>query len=631
MSEINAKMKANGYNPFGSDDPSSEQRRRRNLGSSMSSLSGGEERKGGCLATLLRVICCCFYSDLQHPLLSPSIVTHRKISRVVSTESLTKEGVAMSERPTYAHMMSREKLLHARAHNRLYSNHPNAPYTHTTALTTPTSAATRTVARTQPVGVPEGSHQSPTSAASPSSPLHRPSSPSHSPASSPCPSLPSASPRGLGGLSVKMPDSPSPEWSSRPMRPTQLSLAIHAARGKGNKTPTPSGGSPCSTPSTPRSRSGSWGVMRAGFTSLVKAVTTTTTTTHHSGYHQPAASLHPDDLDERTPEEVDDIPEANCVRPTTGGVDNPARECYGSISINILGRQGRWVRAVVCSLSGLPWVGGSGGFMLEVSVEPGGRPRWMVLPHAHGPNVTVKLEAMVKGPRESKTKKKRFVKVSVWVCGRVWRHAAIGHALTPLNETPGTLTIPLHHHTQLTEDLGLVEVSLRCDYVESSAEVGNTVQGEVTLTVEVLRAKNLRPYHPGVLAKAAPSRMRDHVEVVCRVGLWVKGERVDRESSMPVQLPVTQNPVIRSRTVFILQRDSLQHAAIILKVLYTCRWGGEDTVGRVQLGPLLYLGTLPDQASQALTHDYKTSITLSHWGQALKTPGPTTMWHHLQL
>ncbi|XP_071532249.1 uncharacterized protein [Panulirus ornatus] len=470
MSEINAKMKANGYNPFGSDDPSSEQRRRRNLGSSMSSLSGGEERKGGCLATLLRVICCCFYSDLQHPLLSPSIVTHRKISRVVSTESLTKEGVAMSERPTYAHMMSREKLLHARAHNRLYSNHPNAPYTHTT-----------------------------------------------------------------------------------------------------------------------------------------------------------------DDLDERTPEEVDDIPEANCVRPTTGGVDNPARECYGSISINILGRQGRWVRAVVCSLSGLPWVGGSGGFMLEVSVEPGGRPRWMVLPHAHGPNVTVKLEAMVKGPRESKTKKKRFVKVSVWVCGRVWRHAAIGHALTPLNETPGTLTIPLHHHTQLTEDLGLVEVSLRCDYVESSAEVGNTVQGEVTLTVEVLRAKNLRPYHPGVLAKAAPSRMRDHVEVVCRVGLWVKGERVDRESSMPVQLPVTQNPVIRSRTVFILQRDSLQHAAIILKVLYTCRWGGEDTVGRVQLGPLLYLGTLPDQASQALTHDYKTSITLSHWGQALKTPGPTTMWHHLQL
>lgn len=46
---------------------------------------------------------------------------------------------------------------------------------------------------------------------------------------------------------------------------------------------------------------------------------------------------------------------------------------------------------VVCGLSGLPWVGGSGGLLLEVNVEPGARPRWMVLPHAHGPNVNVKV------------------------------------------------------------------------------------------------------------------------------------------------------------------------------------------------------------------------------------------------
>lgn len=46
---------------------------------------------------------------------------------------------------------------------------------------------------------------------------------------------------------------------------------------------------------------------------------------------------------------------------------------------------------LVCGLSGLPWVGGSGGLMLEVNIEPGGRPRWLVLPHAHGPNVNVKV------------------------------------------------------------------------------------------------------------------------------------------------------------------------------------------------------------------------------------------------
>ena len=49
------------------------------------------------------------------------------------------------------------------------------------------------------------------------------------------------------------------------------------------------------------------------------------------------------------------------------------------------------VRVGVCGLEGLPWVGGSGGIMLEVGVDPGGRSRWLALPHAHGPNINVKV------------------------------------------------------------------------------------------------------------------------------------------------------------------------------------------------------------------------------------------------
>ncbi|KAK8739539.1 hypothetical protein OTU49_003387, partial [Cherax quadricarinatus] len=327
-------------------------------------------------------------------------------------------------------------------------------------------------------------------------------------------------------------------------------------------------------------------------------------------------------------DEDEELPEATCVRPATGNISNPAKECYGSITLQILGRQGRWVRVGVCGLAGLPWVGGSGGLMLEVSVEPGGRTRWLVLPHAHGPNVKVKLETVVKSPRESKMKKKGLVKVSVWVCGRVWRYAAIGHALMLLTDPSEALILPLHHHTQLTDDLGVVEVSLRCDYSDAEAELPGQTHSEVTLTLEVLRAKILRLHHPSVLSKA---RKKDSADVVCRVALWVKGERIERESSSPVQMPVTHDPVFRCRSVFILRRDSLQHAAIILKLLYTSKWGVEDGVGKVQLGPLLYLGNSPDNSNHPPPPDYNTSITLSHWGQALKTPGATTMWHHLQL
>ncbi|XP_042226654.1 uncharacterized protein LOC121869376 isoform X2 [Homarus americanus] len=534
MSDINTKMKNKGYNPFGTDDSKGDWGKRKTGGSSVSSSSSGEDGQGrGVVAFLRGICCCCFYPHPQHPLLSSSVVTHRKISRVESTESLAKDNLELPERPTHALMTPQERLLHARALNRLQSNNTTTTQAH----------------------------------------------------------------------------------------------AAQNARNKGSTTPTT--GSPASTPTTPRSGSGSWGVVRTGFNSLMKAVTTSP---HHR--HDPHNGLPHSDEEEEVACNREDkgLPKAACIRPATGGLDNPAKECYGSVTLKVVGRQGRWVRVGVCGLAGLPWVGGSGGLMLEVSVEPGGRSRWMVLPHAHGPNVNVKLEAVVKAPRESKTKKRGLVKVSVWVCERVWRHGAIGHALAPLTEPSDPVTVSLHHHTQLTDDLGVVEVSLRCDYHDTSTEgVGNSAQGEVTLTLEVLRARNLRPHHPSVFSKAAHSRKKDIVEVVCRVGLWVKGERIERESSTPVRLPVTQDPVFRSRSVFILHRENLQHAAILLKVLYTSKWGVEDTVGRLQLGHLLYLGSSPDHTYLTPPPDYNTSITLSHWGQALKTPGPNTMWHHLQL
>ncbi|KAG0710050.1 Coiled-coil domain-containing protein 77 [Chionoecetes opilio] len=579
MSDVKTKTIDKGYGPFSGDEVRGEDSLRRR-GSRTPSTAGRreEEGRGMRIGTFWRRVCCC-WDYPQHPLLPASVVTHRKISRVVSTESLVKETGEMDRSPsTYTvpldlpldQMTPQEKLYHIRALNRMYS-------------TSPSTTSTQSI----PLELLQSSHLRCNHA--------------------------------TNGSARRLSSTPSP--SPRPTRPTQLSLASSSFSSRSSSTPTPTGGSTASTPSTPRSRSGSWGVVKAGFSSFMRAVTPTS---------RPESSLSAQGEDDES-HTSDEEEEPEAVRPATGGLDNPTRECYGAVKLAVLGWQGRWVRVGLCGLEGLPWVGGSGGIMLEVGVDPGGRSRWLALPHAHGPNINVKLEAVVKGPREARARKKGVVRVSVWVCGRVWKHGAIGTALTPLVESSGPITAPLHNHSQLTEVLGLVEVCLRCDYrdvLEGGVAAG---QGEATLTLEVLRVKNLRAYRPGSLAKAAPSRKRDHVEVVCRAGLWVKGERVERVTSPPVKLPVTQDPVIRTRTVFTLPRNSLQQAAVIIKVVYTNKWAGEDLVGRVQLGPLLYLGSFSEHQPAVPRPSYNTAITLSHWGLALKTPGPTTFWHHLQM
>ncbi|KAK8389585.1 hypothetical protein O3P69_008945 [Scylla paramamosain] len=606
MSDVKNKTIDKGYDDLkGEDDLKKE--------SSHTPLSGERREEEDCgrgrgIGTFWRRLCCCWDAYPQHPLLPASVVTHRKISRVVSMESL-KENTEMDPNQTITvpldlpldQMTPQEKLHHVRALNRFYSSSLSASSTQSIPLELLQPSAAKYGQKTNGSKYGHGrkgsestirsGQRSPGSISSPGSARRFPSTPSASP---------------------------------RPTRPTQLSLASSSSSSKGSSTPTPTAGSTASTPSTPRSRSGSWGMVKAGFSSLMRAVTPTS---------RPESSLFaPDENGES--EASDEEPEA--MRPATGGLDNPTRECYGAVKLAVLGWQGRWVQVGICGLEGLPWVGGSGGIMLEVCVDPGGRSRWLALPHAHGPSVNVKLEAVVKGPREAKARKKGVVRVAVWVCGRVWKHCAIGTALTPLVESSGPIMAPLHNHSQLIEELGLVEVSLRCDYrdpvVEEGAGAGQAGQGEATLILEVLRAKNLRPYRPGTLArKAGSSRMKDHVEVVCRSGLWVKGHRVERITSPSVKLPVTQDPVIRTRSVFTLPRNNLQHAAVILKVIYTNKWAGEDVVGRVQLGPLLYLGSFSEHQPAIPRPSYNTAITLSHWGLALKTPGPTTFWHHLQM
>lgn len=49
-------------------------------------------------------------------------------------------------------------------------------------------------------------------------------------------------------------------------------------------------------------------------------------------------SLLPGEDDES--QASDEEPEA--VRPATGGLDNPAKECYGAVTLAVLSWQGRW-------------------------------------------------------------------------------------------------------------------------------------------------------------------------------------------------------------------------------------------------------------------------------------------------
>ncbi|XP_068201337.1 uncharacterized protein [Palaemon carinicauda] len=622
------KRPGKGYNPFDDDHKKKKKKRggQADYGSSSSSSSGSGRGKRGAVMRFLRRFCGCLCPQPKHPNLTNPVVTHRKISRVASTESLAKEPSGVLEKPFYKvqhqprprrSSPKRCQVPQANVGNRFSSSFDNKnPFENCES-----DASNEMGTSTKP-SWPVLPHV-PTPRSLPSVPANS-SLETHSA---------SSSPMITQRFTHNLCESPKLGRTTKRPRPTHLSLVVHPAQRRRSSTPTPSGDSPASTPSTPKLHSGSWAHMRASLTSLIKVAA------HSPKSSRPPAFYSQDDVESLSTQQEgskdqdeEDVPDVTCLRPASGGVNDPARECFGSLTVRVLAKQGRWVKVVILALSGLPWVGGGGGLMLEVAIEPGGRPRWLVLPHAHGPNISLTLEATVKMPRDLKGKSKGLLKVGVWVCGRVWRHAALGYALMQPVETPSPSILPLLNHLELSENLGQVEVSLRCDYPDTLMTSGTgSSQGEVSLTLEVLKAKNLRAFHPGKLSKARHSKRKEQVEVVCRLGLWVEGQRITRETSTPVKLPVTQDPVVRTRCVFTLPKDNLQHAAIIVKVLYTSKWTNEDVIGRIQLGPFLYLGTSPEQqASQSPPPDYNTSITLSHWGLALKTQGPVTMWHLLQ-
>ena len=53
---------------------------------------------------------------------------------------------------------------------------------------------------------------------------------------------------------------------------------------------------------------------------------------------------------------------------------------------------------------------------------------------------------------------KNMVKISVWVCGKIWKFGAIGHALLPLklalDNNPTPIVAGLYRHTEVSNKIG---------------------------------------------------------------------------------------------------------------------------------------------------------------------------------
>ncbi|XP_076060370.1 uncharacterized protein LOC143036682 [Oratosquilla oratoria] len=352
-----------------------------------------------------------------------------------------------------------------------------------------------------------------------------------------------------------------------------------------------------------------------------------------------------------------------------GDQDNPARECFGALALSLVRLQNSKVLMVALGqLTGLPWVGGVGVMLLQVCVVPTGNSQWISLPRAYGPQVHINMEVQLRLPRDIVPES--CVRVTVWTKDRSWRYCALGHAIAPISnvtETPQPIKANLEAHTQIEQNHGLLEVGLQClpktsEVVEDkkpqrkitthslhmsavntknrfSKQMKNlrhahkghdkaNVGEEVILVVDVLRSKDLRFKFRTLLSKVAPTKLRlsssarDRMEMLCYITAWVRGERVHRRATPPVTLPVTRDPVFRARVHLTIPKNQLQDTAIVIKVCARSSWGQEVVVGRVVMGPLLYLGSseVPDPP-----------IRLSHWGRALQSRSPVNMWHYLQL
>ncbi|KAL7641635.1 UNVERIFIED_CONTAM: hypothetical protein RMT77_007508 [Armadillidium vulgare] len=164
---------------------------------------------------------------------------------------------------------------------------------------------------------------------------------------------------------------------------------------------------------------------------------------------------------------------------SVGSKDNPAFECFGSITLTARHLTSKLVNVTIFSLQGLPCrKGKDSGLSLEVLIIPGGKPVWLPLPQAQGPKVTVNSEVKVKSSHQKD--KDQLIRVCVWSAGRTWKHCALGNAVLPASEKEeAPSTLGLYQHTQGFQGLGMIEISLEYTSEESKGH----------FTVQVQRAK----------------------------------------------------------------------------------------------------------------------------------------------
>lgn len=327
----------------------------------------------------------------------------------------------------------------------------------------------------------------------------------------------------------------------------------------------------------------------------------------------------------------------------------PLDECFGSVLVSTRKFNEKMVCVLVSQLRGVPWVGSSDGLSVQVKVAGSPKSQWLFLPNAKGPEVPVQREVNLKlGRHTSKTARdedgkssrehwvplhagahKDLLLVSVWPgCGSPTRYSAIGHSLVPLSQDhTATRVFGLYGQTKLHRDLGSLEVSLISSSTSSSSS--SRSRG---LLLKILRAHGLEKPSFNWIAKKATKTLPDkgRMDVWCSVALWIDGEKAEKEVIPKVPMPVTGDPSFKASCTFFVPKKEQHKATLVIKV-HCGRSLHEVTVGRLVLGPLLYLGSHKHPPLLPMDTSCPRPVTLSHWGRSFNTHYPVTAWHRLTL
>ncbi|KAF2365875.1 hypothetical protein FHG87_003369 [Trinorchestia longiramus] len=354
----------------------------------------------------------------------------------------------------------------------------------------------------------------------------------------------------------------------------------------------------------------------------------------------------------------DDITETNCREGKTP--EDPFDECFGSIVVSTRRLSEKQASILLTQLRGVPWVGANDGLSVEVKfIGSPYKAQWLFLPNARGVEIPVQREVTVKIPKHHsksrheepmhsnvsvhsfssnssisdepmRKKDQDAVLVTVWSgCKHHARYSAIGHAIVPLKVQDNSVPriVGLFGHTKLHDELGSLEVSLISSSVSSSRSTSSR-----GLLLKILRSHSLRKPNFHWLAKKASKTLhdRDRVLVWCSVALWIAGEKIAKESTPKLPLPLTSDPNFGSSYTFFVPKQEQHKACLVIKV-HCSRGMHEVTIGRLVLGPLLYLGSYEHPPMSLEDSGTPRPVTLSHWGRSLNTHYPVTAWHRLRL